>query len=65
MDDVIAKIQQVNAAEIEAVLNAVRERYSELFPEWEVVTVSIRKNADKGKQLEEIISMLEKMKTSP
>jgi len=55
-------IKKVNEHEIEEVLQAVLNRYSELFPDWEVSTFSLQKSRDRNEQLDKNITMLEKMK---
>ena len=44
MHDLIKEIAQVDDMEISDVLDAARKRYNELFPDWEVCTVSIEKS---------------------
>lgn len=58
------EIAQANEIEIEALLDAVLRRYAILFPDWEVCTVSLQKSADRNEQLDRMIAMLQKMKTS-
>ena len=65
MEDLIAQIGRADGAQIEALLKAVRQRYSKLYPDWEVITVAIDKNRNRSEQLDRIIALLEKLKTSP
>ena len=37
-------------------------RYREVFPDWEVMTVSLEKAVDKNAQLDRMIGLLERMK---
>jgi len=62
MHDLMKAIKKVNEHEIEEVLQAVLNRYSELFPDWEVSTFSLQKSRDRNEQLDKNITMLEKMK---
>ena len=62
MLDLIEKIAQVDDMEISNVLDAARKRYSELFPDWEVCTVSLEKSTDRNEQLDRLIAMLQNMK---
>lgn len=62
MHDLIKEIAQVDDMEISDVLDAARKRYNELFPDWEVCTVSIEKSTDRNEQLERMIAMLQNMK---
>jgi hypothetical protein len=62
MPDLYEKIAQANTFEIEEILNAVLLRYEQLFPEWEVGTVSFQKSADRNEQLDRMIAVLQGMK---
>ncbi len=61
MFDLVEEIAQ--ADEVEKLLEAVLRRYAQLFPDWEVSTISLEKSSDRNEQLDRIIEMLQKMKT--
>ena len=63
MFELIEKIEQADEEEIAILLKAVLERYAELFPDWEVSTVSVQKSFDRNAQLDRMIAVLQKMKT--
>ena len=65
MENLIAQIGRADGAQIEKLLNAVLQRYGELYPDWEVSTVTVEKTQNRSEQLDRIIALLEKMKTSP
>lgn len=56
------KIAKADTVEIEQILNAVLQRYGELFPEWEIGTVSFQKSTDRNEQLDRMITALQGMK---
>ena len=58
----IDQIKQTKPEELNDILLAVMERYREIFPDWELITISLEKAVDKNEQLDRIISMLDKMK---
>ena len=58
----IEQIKKAKPEELHKILQAVLARYREVFPDWELITVSLEKAVDKNEQLDRIISMLEKMK---
>lgn len=58
------EIARADSTEIEMLLKAVLERYGELYPDWEISTVSLQKSADTEEQLDRMIAMLQKMKGS-
>ena len=43
-------------------LQAVLERYRELYPNWDIFTISLEKAVDKTEQLDRIIALMEKLK---
>ena len=57
------EIAKADKAAIEEILKAVRQRYAGLFPDWEIIMVSIEKGADRNEQLDRMITMLQNMKT--
>ena len=62
MDKVLDVIAQADGKNIEILLHAVLRRYAELFPEWEVRTISLEKHKNQVEQLDRIIAALEKLK---
>ena len=64
MEQLLQEIRQTDADALEPLLNAVLARYSELFPEWEICTVSVHKESDRVAQLDSMISILEKLKAA-
>ena len=64
MSELIERISQAPAEELESLLQAVLSRYAELFPDWEVTTVSFQKDGDRNAQIDQFIALLNKLKTS-
>ena len=64
MLDLLTEIKCADESAIEEILNAVLHRYAELFPDWEVNTISLQRSQDRNEQLDRIIAMLQNMKTS-
>ena len=58
----IQQIKQAKAEELNDILLAVTERYKEVYPDWEMITISLEKTVDKNAQLEQMIAVLENMK---
>ena len=63
MMDLTEEIAKANGEEMDQILKAVLSRYSVLYPDWELCTVSILKSEDRNEQLDRMIAMLERMKT--
>lgn len=63
MCSLITSISQVNKNEIEDILKAVLQRYSILYPDWEISTVSIHKESDRNDQFDSLIQTLQSMKS--
>ncbi len=62
MPDLLAGIAQASEAEINDLLQAVMQRYAQLFPEWELSTISIEKGEDRNAQIDRMILVLQSMK---
>ena len=58
----IQQIKQAKAEELNDILLAVTERYKEVYPDWEMITISLEKTVDKNAQLDQMIAVLENMK---
>lgn len=61
--DLVEEIAAADAAEIEKLLKAVLQRYAVLFPDWEVSTISLQRSSHRNHQLDQIIAMLQQLKT--
>ncbi len=60
--EMIEKIKKAEPEELNDILLAVLERYREVFPDWEIMTLSLEKAVDKNEQLDRVIDLLEHMK---
>ena len=63
MQDLLYAIKKANGEEIDEILKAVLSRFGELYPEWELSTVSVLKSENRNEQLDRMILLLQKMKT--
>lgn len=59
---VLSEIKNAKPEEMNDILLAVRERYQELFPDWEVIIISLEKAVDKNEQLDRMIALMERLK---
>ena len=58
----IEQIKKAKPEELNDILQTVLTRYREVFPGWELITISLEEAVDKKEQLDRIIAMLENMK---
>ena len=58
----INRIKKAKPEELEAIMQAVLARYRELYPDWEIMFLSLDKKCNKNDQLDSIIALLNKMK---
>ena len=58
----LSVIASADGWQIEKLLDAVLCRYAELYPDWEVTTISFCKNRDKNEQIDGIIRVLQAIK---
>ena len=59
---ILHEISRAKPEELDELLQAVLKRYREVYPDWEIITVSLEKAVDKKEQLDRIIRLMEKMK---
>ena len=62
MLDLLDAIKKANGEEMDEILKTVLFRFGELYPEWEISTISVSKSEDRNEQLDRMITLLEKMK---
>ena len=62
MQQLMEKIAHLEASQVGDVLKGVLKRYGELFPDWDISTISLDKRGDRYEQLSRVISLLESMK---
>ena len=63
MLDLLDAIKKANGEEMDEILKTVLFCFGELYPEWEISTVSVLKSEDRNEQLDRMIMLLQKMKT--
>ena len=61
--NLVEGIARSDKAQIEKLLKAVLQRYAQLFPDYEVSTISLKKGTDRNQQIDQIIALLQQMKT--
>jgi len=64
MEDLLTAIAQSDENTIEELLSAVRKRYAELFPDWDLSIISLQKSADRNDQIDRMTKLLQELKTS-
>ena len=62
MMSIIEQVKSAKAEEMSDLIFAVKWRYQELFPDWELDFICFEKAVDKNEQLDSAIALLEKMK---
>jgi len=62
MHTILSEIKNADGNLIEAIMKAVLQRYAELFPDWEISTISLEKSKDRDEQLDRMIAALAQMK---
>ncbi|MBR5020353.1 MAG: hypothetical protein IKY17_01870 [Oscillospiraceae bacterium] len=62
MEEILRKVSTANEEEVDMLLTAVLARYGELYPDWEISTISLRRCEDRAEQLDRTIRMLEYLK---
>ena len=63
MKDMFTMIDQADAEQLQCILEKVRCRFAERFPEWELHILTVQKGPDKSEQIASVIKMLEQLKS--
>lgn len=58
----INRIKNAKPEEMEEIVQAVLTRYRELYPDWEIMFLSLDKKENKNDQIDNIIALLNKRK---
>lgn len=58
----IQYIKNAKPEELEDIMQAVLGRYRELYPNWEILFLSLDKKDNKNDQIDNIIALLNKMR---
>ena len=61
-DKILQGIRNADGEKAELFLKALIQRYTELYPDWEVSTFSVRKTEDRNSQIDEMICFLQSIK---
>lgn len=62
MPNLKTAIAQADAVLLEKIFDLALHRYNELYPDWEISTVSVQKSAERNKQPDRMIALLQRMK---
>lgn len=63
MLDLYEEIRWADSVQIVELVDAVINRYSALFPDWEISVISLEKSSDRNEQIDRVIALLEQIKT--
>ena len=55
-------IRRANKRQIGTVLEETVRRYNELYPEWEITVISLKRSGDPAEQAEDVIRMLRSLR---
>lgn len=64
MYDLVDELARIDPLLIDQALSALQARYAEFYPDYEVMTLSLLKTADRNAQIDRIILMLQNLKYS-
>ena len=65
MFDLEEEIARADSTQIENLLKAILDRYAVLFPDWEISAVSLPKSPQRDVQIDQMIAVLQGMKSAP
>ncbi len=62
LDDLIPAILSADSADLEDILEYIKYRYSQLFPQWELHLIFLEEDKERTRQIDRIIAFLERLK---
>ncbi len=62
LDEIAPAILSADATDLEDIVELIKQRYCQLFPQWEIQMISIEKCADRVRQIDSMIAILEQLK---
>ena len=62
MRDLVKEIAEADADMLSPLLIALIRRYAELFPDWEISTITLPKTKNRNEMIDNTIELLQKMK---
>ncbi len=62
LDDLVPAIMSADSTDLEDILYYIKSRYAQLFPQWEMHIISLKKEEDRVRQIDAMIAMLERLK---
>ena len=65
MRQIIEKIAHADHHAAEQILNAILQRYAQLYPDWDLHVFSVCKSSDVNKQINQAYALLESFRPTP
>lgn len=65
LEALLIRLAQANEDEVQVCLDVLFARYEELFPDWEILYLSLLKAPDRSRQIDRVIALLERLKNEP
>ena len=65
MQEILNQISCANEDQISILLDAVLERFHEVYPQWDIGTITIRKSGNIEEEVDRTIALLERLKRLP
>lgn len=62
MDGILDIVCKANGEQAAILLEAILDRYNQLYPDWEIETIAIQKSQDRIEQIDKTIAFLERLK---
>lgn len=62
MEKIISTLMEMDSNQLEQILEALKQRYAQLYPDWEIHIMSIKKNTDRSMQIDRVVALLNGLK---
>ena len=62
MEKIISTLMEMDSNQLEQILEALKQRHAQLYPDWEIHIMSINKNTDRSMQIDRVVALLNGLK---
>ena len=62
MEKIISTLMEMDSNQLEQILEALKQRHAQLYRDWEIDIMSIKKNRDRSMQIDRVVALLNGLK---
>ena len=62
MEKIISRLMEMDSNQLEQIFEALKQRHAQLYPDWEIHIMSIKKDTDRSMQIDRVVALLNGLK---